>query len=167
MTFEEFARSELPGLACFATAMCGDRGQAEDILQEVLLRCSQRWERIGGVAHPAAYVRTMIVHEFLGWRRKWARFVPVEDVPVAAVADPTDAADDRDLLLSQLSRLGRRHRAVLALRYYAGLSDAEIAVELGCSQSAVRSYASRALATLRIDMQGDSGAASATLFREA
>jgi RNA polymerase sigma factor (sigma-70 family) len=59
---------------------------------------------------------------------------------------------ERDALIDQLAHLPRQQRAALVLRYYEGLSDAEIADVLGCAQSTVRSNASRALATLRIGL---------------
>lgn len=51
-----------------------------------------------------------------------------------------------------MSRLPRRQKAVLVLRYYEALSDAEIAAVLGCTPGTVRGYAARALATLRVDL---------------
>jgi RNA polymerase sigma factor (sigma-70 family) len=56
-------------------------------------------------------------------------------------------------MLAQISRLPKRQRAVLVLRYYEDRSDAEIAELLGCTPGSVRAYASRALAKLRIDMR--------------
>ena len=57
---------------------------------------------------------------------------------------------DRDALLTELGKLPRRQQAVLVLRYYEGLTDAEIAELLGCSPGTVRGYASRGLAALRV-----------------
>jgi RNA polymerase sigma factor (sigma-70 family) len=79
-------------------------------------------------------------------------------VPVASVGpsrdlddtpDPATTHADRAALVEQLRRLTRRQRTVLALRFYDGLDDREIAETLGCSESSVRSHASRALATSR------------------
>jgi RNA polymerase sigma factor (sigma-70 family) len=93
----------------------------------------------------------MVVHEYATWGRKWFRIRPSADPPQSAVS-PSDQLDDRDVLRRELGALSRRQRAVLVLRYYAGLSDAEIAAELGCRETTVRSHASRALAALRIHM---------------
>jgi RNA polymerase sigma factor (sigma-70 family) len=78
------------------------------------------------------------------------------EVPVAEPADRNLAVEDiavsytsRDAAWTLLRRLPRRQRAVLALRYYEDLSDAEIASILGCTPGTVRSQAARALATLR------------------
>ena len=96
----------------------------------------------------------MVVNEFLSWRRKWARIVPHAQVDLDQ-SDTPDHADryaDADESLAELSRLPKRQRAVLVLRYYGGLSDTEIAETLGCSPGTVRSYASRALASLRVEL---------------
>lgn len=137
----------------FAGALVGDRGLAEDLVQDVLLRLHDRRDRLAGIADLDAYARRMIVNGYLSWGRRWFRIVPsprirdTEDMP-----DPAQAIVDRDLLRRQLRLLPRRQRAALVLRYYAGLSDAEIATELGCGVGTVRSHVSRALVTLRIQM---------------
>ncbi len=153
MTFDEFTRQRLPGLARFAAMICVDRGLAEDVVQEVLLRVHRRWAEIDRLAHPDAYVRRMIVNEYLSWKRKWARVVPTEIVPENEIgADPFDQLGDRAQLAAEMVRLPRRQRVVVVLRFYGGLSDAEIAADLGCSQGTVRSHMSRALATLRVQL---------------
>ena len=70
MTFDEFARSRLPSLLRVAKALCVDRGTAEDVVQELMLRAYERWDAIAIVDRPEAYVRRMIVNEYLSWRRK-------------------------------------------------------------------------------------------------
>src|SRR5512132_3957984 len=81
VTFEDFVRRRMPPLLRFAMVLCGDRGLAEDIVQEVLLRVQPRWPCIEELDQPEAYVRRMIVNEFLSWRRKWARRIPHADIP--------------------------------------------------------------------------------------
>jgi RNA polymerase sigma-70 factor (sigma-E family) len=163
MTFEEFLDTRLAALLRFAKVLCVDRGLAEDVVQEVLLRAQGRWSRIGPLDKPEAYVRKMIVNEFLSWRRTWARVIPVAAVPeTGEVPDPSDALADRDLLVAQLARLPRRQRAAVVLRYYGGLSDTEIADELGCSHGTARSHLSRALATLRVELADSADSAALT-----
>lgn len=159
MTFEEYAAWRLPALLRYAAVLTGDRDLAQDIVQEVLARAHARWRKIGRLDVPDLYVRRMITNEFVSWRRRWARFVPVgqvaEDRRPAGVFEHVDVATvhaERDALLAELARLSRRHQAVLVLRYYEGLSDTEIAEVLGCRPGTVRGYASRALAALRIGM---------------
>jgi RNA polymerase sigma-70 factor (sigma-E family) len=153
MTFDEFARTRLPALVHFAKALCVDRGTAEDVLQEVLLRAHARWDVIGSVGAPEIYVRRMIVNEYLSWRRKWARVVPHASLAgELATVDPASQLADRAELVSEIARLPRRQRAVVVMRYFGGLSDAEIAADLGCGQTTVRSHMSRALASLRVQI---------------
>jgi RNA polymerase sigma-70 factor (sigma-E family) len=153
VTFEEFTGTRLAGLLRFAVVLTGERGLAEDVVQEVLLRVHQRWHRIAVLDSPEHYVRRMITNEYLSWRRRWGRVVPQAEpaVPPSSV-DHATAYAERDALRIELEKLPRRQRAVLVLRYYAGLSDSEIADVLGCGAGTVRGYASRALAALRVEL---------------
>jgi len=160
VTFEEYVAARLAGLLRFAVVLTGDRDLAQDVVQEVLARAQARWRLIVRLDLPDRYVRRMIVNEFISWRRRWGRVVPVGWVvdghPVGATGQPDTAAAhaERDALLAELARLPRRQQAVLVLRYYEGLSDVEIAEVLGCRPGTVRGYASRALAMLRIELTG-------------
>ena len=153
-TFDEYARQELPGLLRLAGVLAGDRATGEDVVQEVLLRASRRWTQICASGVPHAYVRRMVVNEYVSWRRKWARLVPHSDVVDERTSpDHADQHADRAELAQLLNRLPARQRAVLVLRYYEGMSDEAVADVLGCSTGTVRSHASRALASLRVDSQ--------------
>jgi RNA polymerase sigma-70 factor (sigma-E family) len=154
MAFEEFTAASLPGLLRFAAVLTGDRGLAEDVVQEVLLRVYGRWAKIEALDSPEHYVRRMIVNEYLSWRRRWGRVAPHADPPVGVdpVSDHAAVHAERDALRIELEKLPRRQRAVLVLRYYAGMSDIEIAEVLGCGAGTVRGYASRALAALRVEL---------------
>jgi RNA polymerase sigma-70 factor (sigma-E family) len=153
VTFEEFAATRLDAVLRFAVVLTNDRGLAEDVVQEVLIRAHQRWARIADMEFPEAYVRRMVVNEFLSWRRKWSRYVPQAEVePDAAQADHAQELTERSALLAEVAKLPRRQRAVLVLRYYEGLSDAQIAAELGCAETTVRGYAFRGLAALRVEL---------------
>ena len=117
-SLDDVVRSTEHRLLRLALMLSGSRHNAEDLVQSVLARAHRQWERIGGLEHPEAYLRTMVVNEYLGWRRL-------------------------------LTRLPRKQRAVLVLRYYEDLADSDIAEILGVSPATVRSNAARALATLR------------------
>ncbi len=168
MTFEEFAAARLPAVLRFAAVLTGDRSLAEDVVQEVLIRASRRWEAIAGLDRPEAYVRKMIVNEYVSWRRRSWRLVPsgagtevdgrlAPDDRLAP--DPAAGHAERQAILAELARLPARQRAVIVLRYYEGLSDTEIADALGCAPGTVRGYASRALALLRVEMTASPGPA--------
>lgn len=153
LAFAELLDERIPALLGFATVVTGSPHQAEDVVQDVLVKAHRRWDRIGGLDHPEAYLRRMIVNEHLSWRRKWARMVPspVELVDTA-IGDPADQVVRRDELVEAVRGLPPRQRAAVALRYYDDLADAEIAEILGCSASTVRSQIARALAKLRIEI---------------
>jgi RNA polymerase sigma-70 factor (sigma-E family) len=154
VSYEDFVAARLPAVLRYATALTGSPALAEDVVQEVLVRVQSRWRRIAGLERPEAYVRRMVLNEYLGWRRRRSS----RDVAMAAeqleevapaVADPAIRHGDADRLRRALAGLPRRQRAVLVLRFYQGLSDAEIAGDMGCTEGTVRSHASRALTTLR------------------
>jgi len=155
MTFDEFAAARLPGMLRFATALTGDPDLAKDLVQEVLLRASARWPQLGQVGHIEAYVRKMLVNEYLSWRRRSWRVIPAgagTQVGGAATADPADGYVERQALLAEMAKLSRRQRTALVLRYYEGFSDAEISEVMGCTQSTVRGHVFRALAALRVEL---------------
>jgi RNA polymerase sigma-70 factor (sigma-E family) len=165
VTFEQFVAARLALLLRYATVVSCDPHLAEDIVQEVLLRVQPRWARIVRLARPEAYVKRMVLNEFLSWRRRRAaREVPLSHAgldTVAAAGDPTGGIGVRDELVRRIAALPPKQRAVIALRYYEGLADSEIAVLLDCREVTVRSQASRALATLRGSYQ-DGGAETPT-----
>jgi len=141
VTFDEFAATRLDAVLRFAVVLTNDKGLAEDVVQEVLIRAHQRWIQIGAMEHPEAYIRRMVVNEFLSWRRKWARYVPQADVdPGIRTEDHAETQAERSALLAEVAKLPRRQRAVLVLRYYEGLSDAQIAEVLGCAETTVRGF---------------------------
>jgi RNA polymerase sigma-70 factor (sigma-E family) len=148
VTFDEFLSHRLAALLRYATVITCDPHLAEDVVQEVLARAQPRWHKIGSLDLPEAYVKRMVLNEFLTWRRRRA----ATNVPLAreqAVPDPAEAISARDALLRQIAGLPPQQRAVLALGFYEGMSDGEIAIFLDCSESTVRSHRSRALNTLR------------------
>jgi RNA polymerase sigma-70 factor (sigma-E family) len=153
-TFEEFARSELPGLLRYAVMLTGDRELAQDLVQDVMVKAHSRWRRVAAADHPRLYVKTMITRAFISWRRRWAvRNIVLSDDSVDGEPERDHALSivDRDDVWRRLATLPRQQRAVLVLRYYEQLTDPEIATMLGCSPGTVRGYASRAIARLRLD----------------
>lgn len=155
MEFEQFAALALPRLVRSVTAMCADRGLAEDVVQEVLIRVHARWDQVGALDAPEAYVRRALVNEYISWQRKWARVVPREHVPDRTEPDHGDRIADRSATAQRLAGLPPKQRAVLVLRYLDDLTDLEIAAALGCRPATVRAYASRGLAQLRDSVRKD------------
>jgi RNA polymerase sigma-70 factor (sigma-E family) len=155
MRFEEFVATRLPAVLRFAGVLTADRALAEDVVQEVLIRASRRWDQLDRLDHPELYVRKMVLNEYLSWRRRSWRLLPrgsANEIDDRVTPDHAGQYAEREALLAELGKLPRRQRAVLVLRYYQGLSDAEIADVLGCAPGTVRGYASRALAALRVEL---------------
>ncbi|MEV6926714.1 SigE family RNA polymerase sigma factor [Dactylosporangium sp. NPDC051485] len=150
MTFEEFVAARLPALLRYATVLAADPHDADDVVQEVLLRVQQRWSRISDLDAPEAYVRRMIANELISVRRRFAARLRREQVTAPQpVPDRSDEVAGNDALVRLIRTLPPRQRVVVALRYVEDLSDVEIATMLGISLGTVRSQAARALATLR------------------
>lgn len=156
MTFDEYVRDCQTALLRYAMVLTGDAGLAEDVVQEVLVRLNGRWAGTGNQPTTTAYVKRMIVNEYLTWRRKWGRQVPFADVrPTQTTADHADQITQRHALVDELARLAPRQRAAIVLRYYEHRSDAQIAAAMGCSAAAVRGYVSKGLLRMRVQAVTD------------
>jgi RNA polymerase sigma-70 factor (sigma-E family) len=153
LEFGEYVARQRPALMRFATILTNQTWLAEDLVSDVLGRTFERWDRISTMAEPHAYVRRMVVNEYLSWHRRLARTAPHADLELdsSRVGDGADERAERDAMVRRLAQLPRRQRAAVVLRYYIGLSDEDIAAHLGCRQVTVRSQISRALASLRLD----------------
>jgi RNA polymerase sigma-70 factor (sigma-E family) len=133
-----------------AYGLTGDLGHAEDVAQAAFARVYAAWGRLARAGDPDAYLRQVVVNE--NRRRFRKQRVPEDlpgDLPDAGVTDTAGDLDDRAMLLAALARLGPRQRAVVVLRYWMDMSEADTAATLNCSVGTVKSQASRALATLR------------------
>ncbi len=152
--FEEFAAAHADGLLRSAFLMMGDRGEAEDVVQECLFRIARKWPRVRSMEHPGAYTRRVMVSLVLdgGGRRsrRSAELAGAEPPPASGREGANAAALDTGIdLIRALVELPPRQRAVLVLRYFADLPEAEVAAALGCSLGTVKSSTSRALERLR------------------
>ncbi len=147
--FTEFVSAREGWLRRLAFMLCHDWHSADDLVQATITRLYVRWHQAAAADNVDAYVRTMLVREFLHERRtNWARRVLVtEQVPTVQARVPDqDAAID---LETALARLAPRQRAVLVLRFHCDLSVEQSAALLNCSQGNVKSQTARALAALR------------------
>jgi RNA polymerase sigma-70 factor (sigma-E family) len=133
-----------------AYLLTGNRHEAEDLVQVTLERVALRWQRLGPA--PEAYARRVLYHlQVDRWRlRSFGRETPVGTLPDAAGGEHAEGTDLKLTLAAALSRLTRRQRAVLVLRYVEDLPEAQTASILDLSVGTVRSTASRALARLRV-----------------
>ena len=157
LSFDELVVSTERKLLRLGLMLTGGVHSAEDLVQTVFARAHRKWDRIQALDNPEAYLRTMVLNEFLSWRR----VLKNRELPVAEPADLPSAEDigarqaQRDATWQLLAQLPRQQRAVLVLRYYEDLPDDEIAAVLGCAPATVRSNAARGLATLRNNLPAE------------
>lgn len=148
--FDEYVVTRTGALLRLAYLLTGDGHRAEDLVQDTLERLYRRWPRMTHVIDPHAYARKILLNQHLTWRRRRASSeIVVADIPERAGYDETDAVGVRHLLWQRIGALPPRQRAVVVLRYYEDLADADIAEALSISAGTVRSTAMRALTKLR------------------
>lgn len=138
------------GSALLATAvlLTGSRVAGEDLVQAALERLMRNWHRVHG--DKEGYLRRTLYHLAVDrWRLHRRRPEVLADVDPPGQPDGTDALHLRQALVQALGLLPPRQRAVLVLRYWEQLSEAEAAEVLGCSVGTVKSTASRGLTRLR------------------
>ena len=148
--FAEYMKARQDWLLGIAYLLTGDRPAAEDLVQTSLAKLYLSWDKVRDRGAIDAYVRRILVNENASlWRRAWKRReVVAESVPESGRADVYDEGQ-RGALWEVVQSLPTRARAVVVLRYYEELSEAETAEVLGISVGTVKSQASRALAALR------------------
>ena len=149
--YAHFVRTRTHALLRSAYLLTGDQHLAEDLVQEALARTHRAWHRLERPENAEAYARKVMYHAQVSlWRRpKVAEVLPGDLGPEPAGDDPADDAVQRLTLRRALLTLTAKQRAVIVLRYYEDLSEAETADLLGISTGTVKSQASRALASLR------------------
>ncbi len=143
--FDAFVRARLPELLRFGRVLTGNDEAAADLVQDALERTLLAWSRLQQRDDPVAYVRRVMVNRNISVWRRLRRETVTDTVPDGGY---TDSHRDHEVWRA-LQSLPTRQRAVLALRYYEDLSEAEIARVLGCSPGTVKSQASKGMAKLR------------------
>ena len=144
-SFTEYVHARRPALVRMAFLLCGDDHLAEDLVQNALIKAVGRWKKIGD--SPEAWLRRVMVNDHISGWRKHRRERLRADVPERAV--PADDLHGRLSLAEALTMLAPRQRAVVVLRYYEDLTEAETARVLGVSVGTVKSQHSDALRRLR------------------
>ncbi|WP_416973361.1 SigE family RNA polymerase sigma factor [Streptomyces sp. 4F14] len=147
--FQEFVRSRWTRLVRTAYLLTGDAHHAEDLTQTALAKAYRSWRRVSRADSPEAYVRRMLVTCNNDRFRKQRVRESLTAAPPDTVSCPEHPVEERGALLAALAELPPRQRAVIVLRYWEDLSEAEVAEVLGCSQGTVKSQASKGLAKLR------------------
>jgi RNA polymerase sigma factor (sigma-70 family) len=132
-----------------AFLLCQDWQRADDLVQVAITRLYVHWGRASTVEHTDAYVRTILVREFLGEQRSgWARRVSLD----AAVPDRPGVVPDLAAALdvrAALAGLPPRQRATVVLRFYCDLNVDQAAQMLNCSPGTVKSQTAKGLDALR------------------
>jgi RNA polymerase sigma-70 factor (sigma-E family) len=149
--FTDYVTAGLVPLRRVALLLCQDRQRAEDLVQAALTRLYVHWAKARAADHIDAYVRGILVREFLKERRSgWTRRVTLSAEPWAGqragVCEDREAAVD---VRAALAGLPRRQRATLVLRFYCDLTVDQAAELLGCSPGTVKSQTAKALSSLR------------------
>jgi RNA polymerase sigma-70 factor (sigma-E family) len=151
--FVEFVRASSARLQRAAYLLTGDRHQAEDDVQTVLVRVYTAWSRIRR-QDPFAYARKVLANLVIDRWRRPIREDATEELPEQAM--PGDVADGvavQEWLMRTLAVLSSRERAIVVLRHFWDLTEADVAAELNVSVGTVKSTASRALAKMRVSAE--------------
>lgn len=154
--FAEFVRISMPGLLRYGHALTGNPHDAADLVQSVLEKVGSRWVAVQRKGDdPLAYVRRAMANTHISiWRRR-RRENLVADLPDSGVVAPELSRLENEPLWQALRELPPRQRAVIVLRYYENLTEAEIANALGISCGTVKSQSSKAMASLRTRLGRD------------
>ncbi|MGC0376360.1 SigE family RNA polymerase sigma factor [Streptomyces sp. SAI-229] len=149
--FQEFVRARWTRLVRTAYLLTGDVHHAEDLTQTALAKAYRSWRRVSRSDRPEAYVRRILVSCNSDRFRKRRVTEALTAAPPETVGrdEAVSWADERSALLTALGTLPPKQRAVIVMRYWEDLPEAEVAEMLGCSPGTVKSQASKALAKLR------------------
>ncbi len=149
--FAAYMAARQASLLRTAYLLTGDQHTAEDLVQTAFAKLYLSWDKVQRRELVDGYVRRILVNENNSlWRRAWKRRETSTDV-VPDHQAVTDTHDDgmKAALWEFVQSLPRKQRAVVVLRFYEDLSEAEVADILGISVGTVKSQSSRALAALR------------------
>ena len=158
--FRQFVQARWHSLVRTAFLLTGDQGRAEDLVQTVLVKVHRRWSHVAHAGSPYAYTRAALANESASWWRRRRVAETLGEVPAHADRAPDDAYaayDTRDEVARAVLALPPRMRAVVVLRYFDDLSEADTAEALGMSTGSVKSQASRGLERLRAVLQQTQG----------
>lgn len=149
--FDRFVTDSTDTLVRTAYLITGDLAEAEDLVQETLLKVARRWPRVRRMERPLAYTRRILVNLAVSGsdrRTRIRRELTGDPLPDSGGDGDWRLVDGRDELATALAALPPRQRTVLVLRYFLDLPEAEVAAALKCSLGTVKSTASRGLARL-------------------
>jgi RNA polymerase sigma-70 factor (sigma-E family) len=154
--FSEYAAARWPVLVRSVILLGGSPDEAEDVARAAVERCLLHWDRVRKAADRDAYVHRVLLNTYRSTRRpRWTTERSVPDVAQigaeAGAAGAMALSDDASAMWKMLGRLSPAHREALVLRFYADLSEQQMATVLGVAAGTVKSRVSRALAALAQD----------------
>jgi RNA polymerase sigma-70 factor (sigma-E family) len=150
--FTTYVAAQWPRLVRSAVLLGCTPVEAEDVVQSSLERCLLHWRRVRAASDRDAYVHRVLINTFTSARRRrWTGERPTADLPEGVAPDETSDVDDADAMERALDRLGRDQRTAVVLRYYAHLTEEQMATVLGIAPGTVKSRLARALAALAED----------------
>jgi RNA polymerase sigma-70 factor (sigma-E family) len=141
-----------------AALLVDDRATAEEVVQDSFIAIHANWRRLQDIDKAAGYLRQCVVnrsHSVLRHRGVVNRNVLQPSPSVPSAEEQVMRLLSRSAVITALQRLPPRQREALVLRYYAGLSEAQIASTMGITQGAVKRYVSRAMSSLRAMLAGE------------
>ncbi len=147
VAFENLVRAQYEPLRRAALALCGDRRQADDLVQTAFVRAHRQSGRVLSADDPVAYLHRILINVSRSWWSRRRDHVALADAP-----HPTDDLGRVDLrltLIAALRALPRDQREVVVLRHLLGRTELETAEALGCAVGTVKSRTPRALVALR------------------
>ncbi|WP_245888975.1 SigE family RNA polymerase sigma factor [Glycomyces artemisiae] len=146
--FEDFVRARSRSLCASAYLLTGDRGLAEDLVQDALARTWRAWKRLHRTANAEAYTRRTMYHLHVSrWRRTKVAEIAVDAVPERAAQEPDTAL--RLAVHAALLSLPPNQRAAIVLRYFEDRTEAAAAAVLDCPVTTLRARVQRGLRNLR------------------
>ena len=154
--FERFVADSAPTLLRSAYVLTGDHADADDLLQNTLVRTLRRWSSIG--TSPVGYAFRVMVnlsHDRRRTQQRQPSRALEHDVLTVPAVDEFERVIERDAILAAVGRLSRVQREVLACRFVLDLDVAQTARTLGLADGTVKSHTARALARMRELLDGD------------
>lgn len=157
---EDLYLRHAPEVVRLAFLLTRDGATAEDIVQEAFVRVAGRFHHMRSPGAFDAYLRRTVVNLCMTHhrRQRTARDYVLRAAAGAGRTEPGAGLPDietRDEVRAALAQLPIRQRAAVVLRFYADLSEQQVADALGCSVTAARSLVFRAMGTLRTSIGGD------------
>lgn len=149
--FHDFIAPRLDSLRRLAYVLSHDWHRADDLVSDCIIKVLRSWPRIDAMEDPNAYLHRVLINTWLDERRTFRRRreSPSDALPDTVRTDHQRAIVERVTILAQISKLPKRRRAVVVLRFYCDMSVEQTAQILGCSTGTVKSQTARALDTLR------------------